>query len=166
MGVHVLDRSSGRAQLCAIVHDQARLDGHTSLIVPPCLDVQARALKRPRLVWTPRLHRVFEAAVQKLGVDKAVPKTIMQLMNVEGLTRENVASHLQKYRLQLKKQGGGTAAAVAALEGEGGSTAASGSGAAAGGAERGAAVEQGGEAPSSRDEAAGTVEAAAGEEPS
>ena len=33
----------------------------------------------------------------------AVPKTIMHLMNVEGLTRENVASHLQKYRLQLKK---------------------------------------------------------------
>ena len=24
-------------------------------------------------------------------------------MSVEGLTRENVASHLQKYRLQLKK---------------------------------------------------------------
>ena len=33
----------------------------------------------------------------------AVPKTIMQLMNVEGLTRENVASHLQKYRLYLKR---------------------------------------------------------------
>ncbi len=28
-----------------------------------------------------------------------------QSMNVEGLTRENVASHLQKYRLQLKKDG-------------------------------------------------------------
>lgn len=25
-------------------------------------------------------------------------------MHVEGLTRENVASHLQKYRLQLKKE--------------------------------------------------------------
>lgn len=29
----------------------------------------------------------------------------MQLMGVEGLTRENVASHLQKYRLQLRKDG-------------------------------------------------------------
>lgn len=28
----------------------------------------------------------------------------VQMMNVDGLTRENVASHLQKYRLQLSKQ--------------------------------------------------------------
>lgn len=27
-------------------------------------------------------------------------------MNVDGLTRENVASHLQKYRLQLRKEEG------------------------------------------------------------
>ncbi len=27
-----------------------------------------------------------------------------QNMNVEGLTRDNVASHLQKYRLQLKRE--------------------------------------------------------------
>lgn len=31
---------------------------------------------------------------------------LMQLMNVDGLTRENVASHLQKYRLQLRKEEG------------------------------------------------------------
>ena len=29
----------------------------------------------------------------------------LQLMSVEGLTRENVASHLQKYRLQLRRSG-------------------------------------------------------------
>ena len=28
----------------------------------------------------------------------------LQMMNVEGLTRENVASHLQKFRLQLKRE--------------------------------------------------------------
>lgn len=62
--------------------------------------------KRARLVWTPQLHRRFVEVVAHLGVANAVPKTIMQLMNVEGLTRENVASHLQKYRLYLKRTHG------------------------------------------------------------
>lgn len=31
---------------------------------------------------------------------------IMQLMGVDGLTRENVASHLEKYRLYLKRMQG------------------------------------------------------------
>ncbi|KAF8055757.1 Fam91a1 [Scenedesmus sp. PABB004] len=79
-------------------------------------DEQARALKRPRLVWTPALHKTFEAAVAKLGLDKAVPKTIMQIMGVEGLTRENVASHLQKYRLQLKRGDGGASSKAAAAQ--------------------------------------------------
>ena len=66
-------------------------------------DANASALKRARLVWTPQLHKRFVEAVGHLGIKNAVPKTIMQLMNVEGLTRENVASHLQKYRLYLKR---------------------------------------------------------------
>ncbi|CAL0322142.1 unnamed protein product [Lupinus luteus] len=69
-------------------------------------DSSARALKRPRLVWTPQLHKRFVDVVAHLGIQNAVPKTIMQLMNVEGLTRENVASHLQKYRLYLKRMQG------------------------------------------------------------
>ncbi|KAK7396054.1 hypothetical protein VNO78_16779 [Psophocarpus tetragonolobus] len=84
----------------------------------------ARTLKRPRLVWTPQLHKRFVDAVAHLGIKNAVPKTIMQLMSVDGLTRENVASHLQKYRLYLKRMqgisaagpggpGGGVSAAVA-----------------------------------------------------
>ncbi|CAI5476420.1 unnamed protein product [Closterium sp. Yama58-4] len=37
---------------------------------------------------------------------EAVPKRILEIMNVQGLTRENVASHLQKYRLYLKRLSG------------------------------------------------------------
>ncbi|PWA93479.1 Homeodomain-like protein [Artemisia annua] len=70
-------------------------------------DVAGRVAKRQRLVWTPQLHKRFVEVVAHLGVTKAVPKTIMNLMNVEGLSRENVASHLQKYRLYLKRMGGG-----------------------------------------------------------
>ncbi|KAL5573064.1 hypothetical protein UlMin_022661 [Ulmus minor] len=59
--------------------------------------------KKPRVVWSVELHRKFVAAVNQLGIDKAVPTKILDLMNVEKLTRENVASHLQKYRLYLKR---------------------------------------------------------------
>ena len=34
-----------------------------------------------------QLHKRFVDAVAHLGIKNAVPKTIMQLMNVEGLTR-------------------------------------------------------------------------------
>ncbi|XP_068661671.1 two-component response regulator ARR2-like [Aristolochia californica] len=63
-------------------------------------------LKKPRVVWSVDLHQQFVAAVNQLGIDKAVPKKILELMNVPGLTRENVASHLQKYRLYLKRLSG------------------------------------------------------------
>ncbi|GJY09079.1 CheY-like superfamily protein [Tanacetum coccineum] len=59
--------------------------------------------KRPRVVWSIDLHRKFVNAVNQLGIEKAVPKRILDMMNVDGLTRENVASHLQKYRLYLKR---------------------------------------------------------------
>ncbi|KAI4334916.1 hypothetical protein L6164_013617 [Bauhinia variegata] len=64
------------------------------------------ALKKPRVVWSVDLHQQFVAAVNQLGIDKAVPKKILELMNVPGLTRENVASHLQKYRLYLRRLSG------------------------------------------------------------
>lgn len=40
-------------------------------------------------------QRLMPAAEQSTGCAEAVPKRILDLMNVEGLTRENVASHLQ-----------------------------------------------------------------------
>ncbi|KAF3446216.1 hypothetical protein FNV43_RR11395 [Rhamnella rubrinervis] len=66
-------------------------------------DEDPSSQKKPRVVWSVELHRKFVAAVNQLGIDKAVPKKILDLMNVEKLTRENVASHLQKYRLYLKR---------------------------------------------------------------
>ncbi|KAG6413700.1 hypothetical protein SASPL_126414 [Salvia splendens] len=89
-----------------------------SAAAPAASDEPARTLKRPRLVWTPQLHKRFVDAVAHLGIKNAVPKTIMQLMSVDGLTRENVASHLQKYRLYLKRMqtisAGGSASAAGA----------------------------------------------------
>jgi SHAQKYF class myb-like DNA-binding protein len=64
--------------------------------------------KKMRLVWSQELHNRFLNALSHLGLKKAVPKNILGLMNVEGMTRENVASHLQKYRIYLKKMGGYT----------------------------------------------------------
>lgn len=88
-------------------------------------DVDPSAQKKPRVVWSIELHRKFVAAVNQLGLEsksfssqgagilcnqygpidlsalivcynaEAVPKRILDLMNVDGLTRENVASHLQ-----------------------------------------------------------------------
>ncbi len=59
--------------------------------------------RRKRLVWTPELHERFVQAIRAVGLHQAVPKTLVQIMNVEGLTTEHVKSHLQKYRNSLKK---------------------------------------------------------------
>lgn len=48
--------------------------------------------------WMPELHKKFVQAVEQLGVDQAIPSRILELMKVEGLTRHNVASHLQVSR--------------------------------------------------------------------
>ncbi|CAL5199485.1 unnamed protein product [Lathyrus oleraceus] len=66
-------------------------------------DTDGSIEKKPRFVWDTELHKKFVVAVNQLGLDKAYPKKILELMNVEGLTRENVASHLQKFRLNLKR---------------------------------------------------------------
>ncbi|OIT04622.1 PREDICTED: transcription activator GLK2-like [Nicotiana attenuata] len=58
--------------------------------------------RKVKVDWTPELHRRFVQAVEQLGVDKAVPSRILELMGVEGLTRHNIASHLQKYRAHRK----------------------------------------------------------------
>lgn len=68
---------------------------------------QSSSQKKKRLTWTPELHTRFIDAVNQLGIHNAAPKTIHQYMNVPYLTTEHIKSHLQKYRLQMKKQKSG-----------------------------------------------------------
>ncbi|XP_051124798.1 probable transcription factor GLK1 [Andrographis paniculata] len=58
--------------------------------------------KKPKVDWTPELHRRFVQAVEQLGLDKAVPSRILEVMGIDCLTRHHIASHLQKYRSHRK----------------------------------------------------------------
>ncbi|XP_049381364.1 two-component response regulator ORR21-like [Solanum stenotomum] len=48
--------------------------------------------------WTDDLHSKFMEAVKQLGEGRCYPKVILYVMNSPGLTRMQVASHLQKCR--------------------------------------------------------------------
>ncbi|KAG8087453.1 hypothetical protein GUJ93_ZPchr0010g7717 [Zizania palustris] len=63
---------------------------------------------KQRVMWTPRLEHKFESAVKHVGID-AHPNEILEHMNVKGLERQHVASHLQpsppqKYRAKQQKK--------------------------------------------------------------
>ena len=67
--------------------------------------------KKQRFVWSPEVHACFCRAVHRLGVDQAKPQAIVRLMLTEATisgpimpTRQNIKSHLQKYRLLLAKR--------------------------------------------------------------
>ncbi|KAG0467859.1 hypothetical protein HPP92_017187 [Vanilla planifolia] len=60
--------------------------------------------RKARRCWSPELHRRFVIALQQLGgAQVATPKQIRELMKVDGLTNDEVKSHLQKYRLHTRR---------------------------------------------------------------
>ncbi|CAB4295569.1 unnamed protein product [Prunus armeniaca] len=60
--------------------------------------------RKQRRNWSPELHRRFLHALQQLGGSHAAtPKQIRELMKVDGLTNDEVKSHLQKYRLHTRR---------------------------------------------------------------
>ncbi|KAI3733997.1 hypothetical protein L6452_13457 [Arctium lappa] len=59
---------------------------------------------KERRCWSPELHRRFLHALQQLGgAHVATPKQIRELMKVDGLTNDEIKSHLQKYRLHTRR---------------------------------------------------------------
>ncbi|KAK9164374.1 hypothetical protein Syun_005276 [Stephania yunnanensis] len=78
--------------------------------------------RKQRRCWSPELHRLFVNSLQQLGgCHVATPKQIRELMKVEGLTNDEVKSHLQKYRLHTRRVpstgSGTTGSPVMVLEG-------------------------------------------------
>ncbi|KAI3818319.1 hypothetical protein L1987_12123 [Smallanthus sonchifolius] len=60
--------------------------------------------RKARRCWSPELHRRFLNALQQLGgAHVATPKQIRELVKVDGLTNDEVKSHLQKYRLHTRR---------------------------------------------------------------
>ncbi|KAJ1385271.1 SANT/Myb domain [Sesbania bispinosa] len=60
--------------------------------------------RKQRRCWSQELHKRFLQALHQLGgADTATPKQIRELMKVDGLTNDEVKSHLQKFRLHTRR---------------------------------------------------------------
>lgn len=60
--------------------------------------------RKQRRCWSQELHKRFLHALQQLGgSNSATPKQIRELMKVDGLTNDEVKSHLQKFRLHTRR---------------------------------------------------------------
>ncbi|KAJ4463121.1 hypothetical protein PAPYR_395 [Paratrimastix pyriformis] len=49
-----------------------------------------------RFCWLPEYQQQFAAAVNSIGINVVTPKMLLEVLNIPGLTRDIVASHLQK----------------------------------------------------------------------
>ena len=56
-----------------------------------------------RFQWSEERERLFINSVRKIGIHNATAKMVMDDMAIPGLTRSQVASHLQKYKLKYQK---------------------------------------------------------------
>lgn len=91
---------SGRPSSDPAVTDQLKLRYPSPLDQLPAIQSQ----RKQRRCWSPELHRRFIEALDRLGGPQvATPKQIRELMQVNGLTNDEVKSHLQKYRLHIRK---------------------------------------------------------------
>ncbi|URD98908.1 MYB family transcription factor [Musa troglodytarum] len=101
---HVSDCAS-RAVGNAPEMTPATVGSHLSL-----QSLQQQPPRKARRCWSQELHRRFMLAIQQLGgVQVATPKQIREQMKVDGLTNDEVKSHLQKYRLHTRRMSNASA---------------------------------------------------------
>ncbi|XP_072982949.1 transcription factor NIGTH1-like [Typha latifolia] len=82
-----------------VVQGKGRSNSHSHSSVS-----ETQTQRKARRCWSPDLHRRFVNALQILGGSQvATPKQIRELMKVDGLTNDEVKSHLQKYRLHTRR---------------------------------------------------------------
>ncbi|KEH26142.1 response regulator receiver domain protein [Medicago truncatula] len=87
-------------------HDQIHVDNGTKETHVDVVekDNYQPPTKKNRLKWSQAMQQEFLRAVNQFGLDNAKPKKIIEVMNVPGLTKEHIASHLQKLRIALKNE--------------------------------------------------------------
>ncbi|KVH93262.1 transcription factor HHO6-like isoform X1 [Cynara cardunculus var. scolymus] len=98
----LLSKSSADSRLvpCSAPNSQSNLRIDGPQVQPP----HQQTSRKQRRCWSTELHRRFVNALQQLGGSQAAtPKQIRELMQVDGLTNDEVKSHLQKYRLHTRR---------------------------------------------------------------
>lgn len=101
-----ISRSKETKEVHTPVHEKETvsvIDGtNTSPTTPNTSPAQTQ--RKSRRCWSPELHRRFINALHQLGGSQvATPKQIRELMKVDGLTNDEVKSHLQKFRLHTRR---------------------------------------------------------------
>ncbi|VVB04065.1 unnamed protein product [Arabis nemorensis] len=65
---------------------------------------RGKGRRKQKRSWPQELHQRFVNALKQLGgPNNATPKHIKELMKVDGLTSDQIKSHLQKYRLHTRR---------------------------------------------------------------
>ncbi|ESQ30581.1 hypothetical protein EUTSA_v10012052mg, partial [Eutrema salsugineum] len=71
-------------------------------------DMGKKKVRKPRVVWTGEIQEKFLKAIDLLGGPrKSNPKLLLKClkeMGITGLTRSNISSHLQKYRISIEEE--------------------------------------------------------------
>ncbi|WJX48445.1 hypothetical protein P8452_35005 [Trifolium repens] len=101
--LEVEDMKKGEGDVSKLSLIDGTIIGYIKNNVENNKDNHESSTKKARFVWSPELHEKFVSIVTELNIDRVTPKKILERMNVTGLTRRHVASHLQKFRLSLKR---------------------------------------------------------------